>query len=523
MLKRNPESKIAVISDSKAEELGIFDDNIEEIYVDGNPVDIEVVDTNSVEWNLPNIVIKANAYLESLRENKGNERFINVYSNKMKNFHRLSDDNILHKAASDKTIDFLNSCNYKYKESIEQYNYLEIQKKLNENETIKENLIDYEKEIDFNQSIYEDLKSNEYQFSFIANDEMLENKSNLISNLQILLIRMHNDFLSLKNNVENTNETEKISALILRVKNLLHEMGYSFDKLGELYQRTYQPEEYEFTSTGAGIQEIVQKLTEPEPIISENYNVSVEISEIKPIPTVEENMSDLIGGFAFGKQDPALLNVDWGYDFVDDIKITSPSIEEASEDLQTKDTFGLDKSTPVALQTNWGYEFESSVVMQQKVIYEFEFGKQDPALLNIDWGFENLPDTLKVISLEKPASVPNLFESQGFAFGEQESVALNANFDYNRPSTTELVVFNDSNFEFGKQEYMILETNWGYEFDDYALISVTHYEEGQTPSTPVLQDRSELERLKQELSQIRSYINEMFEKNKQTLKNYLSE
>lgn len=443
MLKRNPESKIAIISDSKAEELGIFGDNIEEVYVDGNPVDIEVVDTNSVEWNLPNIVIKANAYLELLRENKGNERFINVYSNKMKNFNRLSDDNILHEAASDKTIDFLNSCNYKYKESIEQYNYLEIQKKLNESEFVKENLLDYEKEIDFNESIYNDLKSNDYDFSFIANDEMLENKSDLISNLQILLIRMHNDFLFLKNASENKDETEKISALILRVKNLLQEMGYSFDKLGELYERTYQGEKYEVTSFGTDFQNVREPLAESKLSVLESH---IPLVEIKPIPSAKEGATALLEGFEFGKQDPALLNIDWGYYFVDDSKISSPSTDEVSQTAYDQEIF--DQSKPIMLQTNWGYEFDGAVSQQQKAAFAFEFGKQ---------------------------------------------------------------------------EYMVLETDWGYEFDDYVLTNNVHYEEGEIASAPVLQDRSELERLRQELAQIRSYINEMFEKNEQTLKHYLSE
>lgn len=455
MLKRNPESKIAVISDSKAEELGIFGDNIEEVYVDGNPVDIEVVDTNSVEWNLPNIVIKANAYLELLRENKGNERFINVYSNKMKNFNRLSDDNILHEAASDKTIDFLNSCNYKYKESIEQYNYLEIQKKLNESEFVKENLLDYEKEIDFNESIYNDLKSNDYDFSFIANDEMLENKSDLISNLQILLIRMHNDFLFLKNASENKDETEKISALILRVKNLLQEMGYSFDKLGELYERTYQGEKYEVTSFGKDFQNAREPLVESKQSVLESY---IPLVEIKPIPSAKEGATALLEGFEFGKQDPALLDIDWGFDNILD-------------------------------------------VYPEKLA----------------------PDILGVVSQQESSTLSTSFESQGFVFGEQEPVVLNTNWDHNHALKTELVVFNDSNFEFGKQEYMVLETDWGYEFDDYVLTNNVHYEEGEIASAPVLQDRSELERLRQELAQIRSYINEMFEKNEQTLKHYLSE
>lgn len=455
MLKRNPESKIAVISDSKAEELGIFGDNIEEVYVDGNPVDIEVVDTNSVEWNLPNIVIKANAYLELLRENKGNERFINVYSNKMKNFNRLSDDNILHEAASDKTIDFLNSCNYKYKESIEQYNYLEIQKKLNESEFVKENLLDYEKEIDFNESIYNDLKSNDYDFSFIANDEMLENKSDLISNLQILLIRMHNDFLFLKNASENKDETEKISALILRVKNLLQEMGYSFDKLGELYERTYQGEKYEVTSFGKDFQNVREPLVESKQSVLESY---IPLVEIKPIPSAKEGATALLEGFEFGKQDPALLDIDWGFDNILD-------------------------------------------VYPEKLA----------------------PDILGVVSQQESSTLSTSFESQGFAFGEQEPVVLNTNWDHDHALKTELVVFNDSNFEFGKQEYMVLETDWGYEFDDYVLTNNVHYEEGEIASAPVLQDRSELERLRQELAQIRSYINEMFEKNEQTLKHYLSE
>lgn len=231
MLDKHSNAKVVVISENKAERLGLFNENLEQVYVDGKPVDVEIINTNTLEWNLPNVVIKANAYLEALNKKDGSEKYINVFSNKFQNLERISKHNLIKVLATEKTNEFLEDEHYHHKQAIEQFNFLIPFKNEGEKTDWRKEIDEYKKEIYFNETVFNEIHDTGRAFDYIKDEQMLEIKSDIVSNLQIVLISLHNEFLVLVKDKDNGHYLNEVRELIVYVKELLEKMGYDFDPI----------------------------------------------------------------------------------------------------------------------------------------------------------------------------------------------------------------------------------------------------------------------------------------------------
>lgn len=200
MQNRELDAKIAVISQADAAKLGIKKDEENLVSVNGQAVDVEWIDEYSEDWHLPRIILKAQAYLKSLKE-PATKRNVNVYSNKYENFERIVDFDVIEGTSLDKVRKFLLLNEYGPESAIDEFCYgkttvtnkQDVKKVIDK---IANNIKIYQKENDDNEDTLATIDARYENFE-LTDEEYLNEKTDALASLQIMSLSIYRDLVLL--------------------------------------------------------------------------------------------------------------------------------------------------------------------------------------------------------------------------------------------------------------------------------------------------------------------------------------
>lgn len=200
MQNRELDAKIAVISQADAAKLGIKKDEENLVSVNGQAVDVEWIDEYSEDWHLPRIILKAQAYLKSLKE-PATKKNVNVYSNKYENFERIVDFDVIEGTSLDKVRKFLLLNEYGPESAIDEFCYgkTTITNKQDAKKVIDKianNIKLYQKESDDNEDTLATIDARYENFE-LTDEEYLNEKTDALASLQIMSLSIYRDLVLL--------------------------------------------------------------------------------------------------------------------------------------------------------------------------------------------------------------------------------------------------------------------------------------------------------------------------------------
>ena len=246
MNNREIDAKIAVISSKDATKLGIKKQEENLVTIDGQVVEVEWVDEFGEDWHLPNIVLKAQTYLKTLR-NVEEKQYVNVYSNKFENFERIVNFDVIEGTTLNKVREFLVSSEYGPESAIDEFNYglTTITNKEDVNKVltkINDNISLYRQEYETSKSKLSEIDY-QYENFEISDDEYIEERSEALADLQILSLSIYRDLVLLNSLTKKT-----ISPELAFEVNSTDELVTKLDALAQQVQQvSAQPSKQEET------------------------------------------------------------------------------------------------------------------------------------------------------------------------------------------------------------------------------------------------------------------------------------
>ncbi|GAA5414461.1 hypothetical protein [Ureaplasma ceti] len=200
MPNRDIDAKIAVISNDDAKKLGIKKEKENLVTIDGQIVDLEWIDEFAEDWHLPSIVLKAQAYLKTLKSPE-NKKYVNLNSNKYENFNRLVEFDVIEGTSLDKVRQFLVLNEYGPESAIDEFNYgvtavessSDAEKIINK---IANNIKVYNEQTLENQALLNEAEEQFENFE-ISDEEYIDKKSDAIASLKIMVLSIYRDMVLL--------------------------------------------------------------------------------------------------------------------------------------------------------------------------------------------------------------------------------------------------------------------------------------------------------------------------------------
>ena len=240
---RDIDAKIAVISDKDAAKLGIKKNEENLVTIDGQLTEIEWIDEFGEDWHLPNIVLKAQAYLKTLK-NSETKKFVNVYSNKYENFERIVNFDLIEGTSLNKVREFLVANEYGPESAIDEFNYGlttitnhdDVNKVLTR---ISDNLAIYQDEyMQHTKELY--VIDRQYENFEISDDEYVEYKSDALASLQIISLSIYRDLVLLNSISKKPIDTELVKSTS-SVQELANKLVKLDDSISQTIQEPSQP------------------------------------------------------------------------------------------------------------------------------------------------------------------------------------------------------------------------------------------------------------------------------------------